>query len=82
MQTNLSGPTSRPYRARTARDLGAAVRHFRRVNGLSQAELASRVGLHRTYLTELENGRATEALERLMSLFTELGVCVSLAREE
>ncbi len=72
----------RPLRARSARDLGAAVKHFRTLAGLSQAELAARAGLHRTYLTELEGGHATEALERVMALFGELGVRVTLALDE
>jgi hypothetical protein len=32
------------------------------------------VGLHRSYLSELESGRTTEALERIMACFQELGL--------
>lgn len=79
MQT--SGPPHPSFRARNAKDLGLAVKHFRTASGLSQAELAARAGLHRSYLSELEGGRSTEAMARLMSLFMELGVVVSLAQE-
>ena len=82
MQTDDRQPGPRPFHARSAHDLGVAVRYFRTLAGLSQADLAARAGLHRTYLSELESGHATEAMERLMVLFGELGVRVSLSREE
>lgn len=81
MQTAEREPSDRPFRARSARDLGLAVKYFRGLAGLTQVELASRAGLHRTYLTSLESGATTEALERLMGLFSELGVRVELVRE-
>ncbi len=82
MQTNDRPPRSRPFHARSAQDLGAAVKYFRTLAGLSQAELAARAGLHRTYLSDLESGHATEAMERLMALFSELGVRVTIAPED
>lgn len=82
MTTNDRPPRSRPFRARSAPDLGAAVKHFRTRAGLTQAELAARAGLHRVTLSELESGRATEALVHLMDLFRELGVRVTIAEED
>lgn len=82
MQADGQAPKSRPFQARSARDLGQAVKYFRTLAGLSQAELASRAGLHRTYLTNLEGGQVTEALDRMMTLFRELGVRVSLSQED
>ncbi len=82
MPTEHCPPGSRPFRVRSARDLGAAVKYFRTLAGLSQAELAARTGLHRTYLSELEGGHATEAMERLMALFRELGVRVTIGEED
>lgn len=82
MQTDDRPPGPRPFHARSARDLGVAVKHFRTLAGLSQADLAARAGLHRTYLSALESGHATEAMARLMDLFGELGVRVTLSREE
>ena len=78
MPTNDPSPTSPPFRALHARDLGAAVKYFRTLAGLSQAELAARAGVHRTYLTALETGHSTEALERIMTLFRELGLRVQI----
>lgn len=73
---------SRPFRVRNARDFGTALRHFRTLAGLSQAELAARAGIHRTYLAALEGGHTTEAVERILDLFKELGVRVTLAGED
>lgn len=82
MQTDDRKPKSRPFRVRSAGDLGAAVKHFRTCAGITQADLAARAGIHRPYLSEMESGRTTEALERLMAVFRELGVRITLAPEE
>jgi transcriptional regulator with XRE-family HTH domain len=81
MQTRTVTIQSRPFRLRTARDLGAAVKHFRTLQGWSQQELARRSGLHRSYLAALEGGHTTEALEKLMALFQALGVRVTAVQE-
>jgi transcriptional regulator with XRE-family HTH domain len=82
MPTEDPKPNSRPFRARSAQDFGAAVKHFRTSAGITQADLAARAGLHRAYLSELEGGHATEAMTRLMALFRELGVRITIAQEE
>ncbi len=82
MQTENQDPGSRPFRARSARDLGAAVKHFRACAGITQADLAARAGIHRSYRSELESGHSTEAMDRLMAVFRELGVRVTIARED
>lgn len=74
--------TSPPYRVYNAESFGAALRHFRQQAGLTQAELAERVGIQRTYLAELEGGKTTEQTERLIALFRALGVRVTLGKEE
>ena len=80
MQTEDLQP--RPFRVRSAQDLGAAVKHFRTLAGFTQAELADKASIHRSYLSDLENGHHTEALERLMTLFRELGVRMTIAQED
>jgi len=67
-----------PFRIYTAASLGAAIKHYRAKAGLSQAELAERTGMHRSYLSELEQGMETEQLRRLFRVFRELGVRMSL----
>ena len=44
------------FRIYSADSLGAAIKHYRARAGLTQAELAERVGLHRSYLSEIEQG--------------------------
>ena len=60
--------------------LGAAIRHYRLQSGLSQAELAERTGLHRTYLSDLEQGQETEQVRRILRVLKELGVRMTLER--
>jgi transcriptional regulator with XRE-family HTH domain len=80
MQTNEPAPKPRPFRVRHARDLGAAIKYFRTLAGVTQVELAERTGIHRSYLAALETGHSTEALERLMILLGELGVRITIVQ--
>ena len=68
----------RQYRVYSAEALGQAVKHFREQAGLTQVELARRVGIRRTYLAELETGHVTEQTERLVRLLKELGVRITI----
>ena len=76
METSPQG--EKPFRIYTPASLGAAIRHYRRQAGLSQAELAERTGLHRSYLSALEQGRETEQLRRILRILKQLGVRMSL----
>jgi len=67
-----------PYRIYNAASLGDAIRHYRSVAGLTQAELAEATGLQRSYLSELENGKETEQLARLLRVLRLLGVRMTL----
>jgi HTH-type transcriptional regulator/antitoxin HipB len=71
-----------PFRVYTPASLGTALRHYRRQAGLSQAELAERTGLHRTYLSELEQGKETEQLKRLLRVLRQLGVRMILEKAD
>lgn len=71
-----------PFRIQSASTLGAAIRHYRRRAGLTQAQLADRTGLDRTYLTRLERGSDTEQLRRIMLILRELGVEMTLRPRE
>lgn len=72
----------RPFRVYTSASLGAAIRHYRHQAGLSQAELAERTGLNRTYLSNLEQGRETEQVKRTLRVLKQLGVRMSLERAD
>ena len=82
MQTSEREPggESRVFRVYGAGDLGVAVHQFRLQAGLSQAKLAEMSGIHRSYLSELERGKATEQLQRLIEILGILGVEVRLQR--
>lgn len=67
-----------PFRVYTPESLGVAIRHFRQEAGLSQADLAERTGLNRTYLSDLERGHETEQVKRILRLLKQLGVRMTL----
>ena len=51
---------------------GSALSSFRDHAGIRQVDLAERIGTHRTYLSGLENGKASPAMRTLMRAFREL----------
>jgi transcriptional regulator with XRE-family HTH domain len=81
MTTSSESPEG-PFRVYTPASLGAAIRHYREQAGLSQAELAELTGLNRTYLSDLEQGRETEQLKRILRLLRQLGVRMTLEKAD
>lgn len=67
------------YQTRVPEDLGAAVAEFRAVRGLTQAELAEKTGLHRTYLSGVESGVVPEYVRRYFALLHELGLKLEIS---
>jgi transcriptional regulator with XRE-family HTH domain len=72
----------KPFRLYTAASVGPAIRHFREQAGLTQEQLADMAGLNRTYLSELEQGRETEQVRRILRLFKLLGVRATLQKAD
>lgn len=70
------------FRVVTPSSLGIALRHFRTQAQLSQAALAEKAGLHRSYLSALESGHETEYLQRVFRLIKHLGLEMSLEKVE
>ncbi len=68
------------YGIHSAESIGSAIRHFRLQAGLSQAELAERAGLNRTYVSTLEQGRENEQLRRILRILKQLDVSVALQK--
>lgn len=60
--------------SRTAARLGRLVARNRRRHGLSQEELAALVGIDRQYLSELERGKVTRHLARLIDVLDAIGL--------
>ena len=71
-----------PFRVYTPESLGVAIRHYRQEAGLSQADLAERTGLNRTYLSDLERGHETEQVKRILRLLKQLGVRMILDKAD
>jgi transcriptional regulator with XRE-family HTH domain len=63
---STSGAAGDRWVVREPGALGQALAHFRRKRGLTQAEVAAEVGMHRPYLSNLERGEVAEQLERLL----------------
>jgi transcriptional regulator with XRE-family HTH domain len=83
MRTQPASPTEKaPFRVYTPASLGTALRHYRQEAGLSQADLAERAGLNRTYLSALEQGKETEQVRRLLRVLKQLGVRVTLEKAD
>jgi DNA-binding XRE family transcriptional regulator len=59
------------------RHVGAAIRHHREVRGITQARLASAVGLLRTSIVNLEAGRQRAPLHTLFPICAVLGIEVA-----
>ncbi|MGH9212140.1 MAG: helix-turn-helix domain-containing protein [Acidimicrobiales bacterium] len=72
--------TERPFRIYTPASVGAAIRHYRHQVGLTQAELAERAGLNRTYLSDLERGKETEQVKRVLRLLRHMGLRMTIGK--
>ncbi len=69
-----------PFRVFTPASVGDAIRHYRTEAGLTQAQLAEMAGISRWYLSELETGKETEQLKRLLIVLRQLGVRMTLEK--
>lgn len=58
--------------------LGAALRRRRKALGLNQAELAALAGVGLAFLYELEHGKATVRIDKLLAVLGVLGVELEL----
>lgn len=56
------------YSIRNSRDLGAAIRGARDAAGRTQADLAERAGISRSYLAQVERGRSSRLLDLILDL--------------
>jgi DNA-binding XRE family transcriptional regulator len=82
METSDLTPSPGPYRIYTPETLGAAIRHYRTEAGLSQVQLAQMTGLNRTYLSNLESGKETEQVRRMLRVLRQLGVRMTLDKAD
>lgn len=57
--------------------LGQAIRQVREDRGLSQERLAELAGLHRTYVSSVEQGRRNLSIENIHKIAGALGVSMT-----
>jgi len=61
------------------RALGAAIRAGRKASGLTQAQAAAVCGVGVRFLSELENGKATAHIGKVLKVVTGLGLNLRVA---
>ncbi|AQZ45604.1 helix-turn-helix domain-containing protein [Paenibacillus larvae] len=54
--------------------IGLAVKKARKNKGLTQAQVATKSGLSRTYICDVENGRYCPSVDSLLKIAGALGV--------
>ena len=57
----------------TAKDLGAALRHFRTLAGVTQTDAAEAMGIGQPYLSSLEGGKFGSSLTHVLRLLRFVG---------
>jgi DNA-binding XRE family transcriptional regulator len=68
------------YQVFTARDLGAALKHFRTAAGVRQADAAEAAGIGQPYLSSLEGGKFGSSLTHALRLLRFVGCEVIVRR--
>jgi transcriptional regulator with XRE-family HTH domain len=72
----------RTWTVHSGEDLGRALADIRQRRGLTQAELAERSGLSRSYLAKIEAGRSVSLLEHVLRVLRRLGATVTVPFED
>ena len=72
MQKNLL--MSQEDRIRTCKYYSKNLRHYRKIHGLKQSELADAVGTTQRHISEIENGKANVSWTLMLALSTVLVV--------
>lgn len=67
-------------RVYTTKDLGREIRARRKDLGYTQAFLAEYAGISTSFLSELENGKETVQLNKLMDVISLLGMDLYIVR--
>lgn len=64
------------HRIPDASDLGHLIRDTRKAQGLTQDELAGMTGTGRRFISELENGKETSQLGKVLLVLGALGIAL------
>jgi HTH-type transcriptional regulator/antitoxin HipB len=57
-------------------DLGKMIRDARKVQGLTQADLAAISGTNRMFIGDVEHGKATSQIGKVLSVLSALGIAL------
>lgn len=63
-------------------NISSQIKRLRKNNGLTQIEFAKRAGVGLRFLRELENGKMTVRMDKLMQVLDFLGYHLELKRNE
>jgi HTH-type transcriptional regulator/antitoxin HipB len=69
-------------KAATAADIGAAIRKKRKEDGLTLADTAALCGVGYRFLSDLENGKRTVQMGKVLQVLTALGLDLYVASRE
>lgn len=72
--------SSRPQTLRTPVQLGLLLQSARKARGMTQAELAARIRLSQSRVSQLEKNPAELSAQRLLAWCSTLGLELSVAR--
>jgi transcriptional regulator with XRE-family HTH domain len=67
---------------RTVREAGPLVRELREERGWSQTELALKASVSRSFVIDLESGKATVETSKFMDVFQALGFEIAVRNTE
>lgn len=66
------------FRIDTPKELGRLVRAVRKTQGLRQDDLAAMIGASHVFLGDVERGKGSVQLGRVLAVLRELGIAVHL----
>ena len=69
---------SSPRVVRSSEDLGLAVASARKSRGFSQQQFADLAGVGRRFVSDLENGKSTAEIGKVLQVLTALGIDMQL----
>ena len=71
--------TTRAYSAgmEEARKLGRNLKRLRTVKGISQGDIARTLGVHKGYISNIENGKVNPTLATIAKISKAVGISIS-----
>jgi len=65
-------------RVRTDRDIGGLIREARRLRGMTQHDLAARVGVTQRWISQVENGKPRAEMALVLRTLATLGIIIDV----